>query len=146
MGFCCWIFHGLWESPCIKVIPPTTTTTTTTTRVTSRPAGLRPQVKKGVAISATSYTYSRGCRPSVPLAPPWDTGSVSGWSTTAGMTAQSKKKYHPFILLKTAHFSQRRSRQITARSVLFFLLWGGGAIFDYTSAVFIGVFKSCQIF
>ncbi len=41
MGFCFWIFLDH-----TKVIPPTTTTTTTT-RVTSRPAGLRPQVKKG---------------------------------------------------------------------------------------------------
>ncbi len=42
MGFCFWIFLDH-----TKVIPPPTTTTTTT-RVTSRPAGLRPQVKKAL--------------------------------------------------------------------------------------------------
>ncbi len=38
-------YMGSLESPCIKVIPPPPTTTTT--GVTSRPAGLRPQVKRG---------------------------------------------------------------------------------------------------
>ncbi len=50
MGSCLWFFQNhTWALPVPMYKsyfpPPTTTTTTTTTRVTSRPAGLRPQVK-----------------------------------------------------------------------------------------------------
>ena len=48
--------HGLWESPCIKVIPPPTTTTTW---VTSRPAGLRPQVKKTCTLKMIQLFWPR---------------------------------------------------------------------------------------
>ncbi len=37
--------HGLSGKPMYKSYSPPPTTTTTTTEVTSRPAGLRPQVK-----------------------------------------------------------------------------------------------------
>ncbi len=51
-------YMGSLESPCIKVIPPppTTTTTTTTTGVTSRPAGLRPQVKREKDLAKLFYS------------------------------------------------------------------------------------------